>query len=33
MKENFAELTFPNDENVFVNASNVTHIQSEGGGI
>lgn len=30
MKENFVELTFPNGESVFVNVSNVTHIQSEG---
>lgn len=30
MKENFVELTFPNGERVFVNASKVTHIHSEG---
>lgn len=30
MKENFVKLTLSNGESVFVNASNVTHIQSEG---
>lgn len=30
MKENFVKLTLLNGESVFVNSSNVTHIQSEG---
>lgn len=30
MKENFVKLTLSNGEIVFVNAYNVTHIQSEG---